>query len=219
MWPGARARILAAPTLGADLVQYRIDLDVEQGTRYAPDGRTEWFLFLRAGRLNVTINGGRLNVLEAGAFLYLPHTAHWTFLATEPATLLLLRRVYWALEHVRPPAPILSSDAAVEPRPYGDDPAVRVQPLLPDDLTFDLRADLVTIDAAAGLPDIQTPTAELAAWVLDGRGAAWLEDRWLDVQADDFLWAGPFVPQAFRAAEDASLRLLCCRSVNRDVVL
>ena len=58
-WQGAEARILASPALGAQFVQYFIQLAPGGGTKHVADGRVETFLYLLSGRAMLDLDGKR----------------------------------------------------------------------------------------------------------------------------------------------------------------
>src|SRR5688500_17449298 len=73
-WRGAEARVLAAPALGANFAEYKIDLQPGGGTSQQGDGTTETFIYVLGGELTLTVNQRRETLIEGG-YALLPAAA------------------------------------------------------------------------------------------------------------------------------------------------
>jgi (S)-ureidoglycine aminohydrolase len=60
---------------------------------------------------------------------------------------------------------------------------------------------------------------EHGLYFLQGKGIYFLGDDWMEVQADDFIWMGPYCPQSFYATGPAPARYLYYKNVNREIVI
>src|SRR5271170_1420460 len=100
-WPGAEARILAAPALGAGFAQYLIDLPAGADGQFTADQRIETFYFVLsgAGRFH-----GLAEPLSAGSFGLIPPAASAQFSTNTGQTmrLLLLRKQYESAAGIAP---------------------------------------------------------------------------------------------------------------------
>jgi (S)-ureidoglycine aminohydrolase len=47
----------------------------------------------------------------------------------------------------------------------------------------------------------------------------YLDNEWMEVEAGDFIWMGPFVPQSFYATGPVPAKYIYYKNVNRDVAL
>ena len=83
---------------------------------------------------------------------------------------------------------------------YCGDPGARLQELLPNDLAFDLAMNIFTFDTGHSLPITETHVMEHGLYMLQGKGVYFLGDSWMEVEATDFIWMGPWCPQSYYAA-------------------
>src|SRR4051794_23430305 len=72
-WPGTMVRVHAAPALGAQFVQYLLEVPQNGGTTQKADGRIETFLYALSGEFTLSA-GGKTNKLAAGGFALIPPT-------------------------------------------------------------------------------------------------------------------------------------------------
>ncbi len=82
---------------------------------------------------------------------------------------------------------------------YYEDPGALLQVLIPDDNAFDMAMNIFTFDVGHSLPITETHVMEHGLYVLQGKGTYFLDDTWMEVEATDFIWMGPFCPQSYYA--------------------
>jgi (S)-ureidoglycine aminohydrolase len=102
---------------------------------------------------------------------------------------------------------------------WAENPHSLLQTLIPDELAFDMAMNIFTFDPGFGLPIVETHVMEHGLFFLQGKGLYYLEDRWMEVEADDFIWMGPYCPQSFYATGPTPTRYLYYKNVNRDVAI
>ncbi len=217
-WPDALAYVLAAPSLGADFTEYRIDLEPGQTGRHAGDGRIEHFLFVVEGELSLRLDK-RVHSLKTDGFALLPPGCDYEVGAQAATRLLLLRKVYEPLPGMEPFQPRLGSAAHVAGEPFLGDPGAQLQVLVPDRLEFDLAMNIFTFQAGHSLPFVETHVMEHGLCFLQGKGLYYLDDTWMEVEAGDFIWMGPYCPQCFYATGPVASKYLYYKNVNRDIRL
>ena len=217
-WSGTEARILASPALGAEFVQYLLDLQPGGGTRQEADGATEIFLYVLSGEIEVTL-GERLHHLSEGGYALIPHTASYTVSAASAARVLALRKRYEKAPRIGAPAPIIGNQADVPGDIWMGIEGARLQLLIPDELEYDLAMNIFTFEPGNSLPVVETHVMEHGLYFLQGKGLYYLDDDWMEVEAGDFIWMGPYVPQSFYATGPVASRYLYYKNVNRDVAL
>ncbi len=54
--------------------------------------------------------------------------------------------------------------------------------------------NIFTFDVGHSLPVTETHVMEHGLYVLQGKGIYFLDDTWMEVEATDFIWMGPFCP-------------------------
>lgn len=220
-WPGVAARVLASPALGAAFVETLLDLEPGQSGGHAADGRTETFLFVVEGSADhvsdLVIDGGRRQPLAAGSYALVPAASSFTLTATAACRVLQLRKTYEPLAGTPMPPPLVAHERDVADTVYLGDAGALLKTLVPDEMPYDLAMNIFTFAPGHGLPVVETHVMEHGLFVLAGRGLYYLDDTWMEVEAQDFIWMGPYVPQSFVAAGPVPTRYLYYKNVNRDV--
>jgi len=217
-WPGVEARVLASPALGAAFVEYLIDPRKGQGGSACADGRVETFYFVVAGAVDLTVDGKR-QPLAAGGYALVPPTSDHSLTATADSRLIMLRKAYEPLAGVAAPGLLVGDAAKVPGTVYLGDEGARLQTLVPDELPYDMAMNIFTFEPGHSLPYVETHVMEHGLWFLQGKGLYYLDDSWMEVEQDDFIWMGPYVPQSFYATGPVPSKYLYYKNVNRDLPL
>ncbi len=215
-WPDVEARVLASPALGAGFAEYLLDPRRGQAGGARADGRIETFYYLASGAVDLTVDGER-HPLAAGGYALVPPTADHAVTATADARLLALRKPYEPLADVAPPVLLVGDAAAVPEAVYLGDEGARLQTLIPDELPYDLAINIFTFEPGHSLPVVETHVMEHGLWFLQGKGLYYLDDTWMEVEQDDFIWMGPFVPQSFYATGPMASKYIYYKNVNREI--
>jgi (S)-ureidoglycine aminohydrolase len=217
-WPGALVRVFAAPVLGANFAEYRIDLEQGYGGSHEADHEIEHFLFFLNG-------GGSLIVdetehrMRAGGFALIPPTSSYRVTADEPTALLLLRKRYEPAPGIELFEPLVGNEEHVGGEVYMGDPGALLQKLVPEELTYDLSVNIFTFQVGHSLPVTETHVMEHGLYVLGGKGLYYLDDTWMEVEATDFIWMGAFCPQSYYATGLEPTRYIYHKDVNREIEL
>jgi (S)-ureidoglycine aminohydrolase len=217
-WPGVEARVLASPALGAAFVEYLIDPKKGQGGSARADGRVETFYFVESGGVDLTVDGS-CQPLAAGGYALVPPGSDHAITATTDSRLIVLKKAYEPLAGVPAPGLLVGNAAQVPGTVYMGDSGARLQTLVPDELPYDLAMNIFTFEPGHSLPYVETHVMEHGLWFLQGKGLYYLDDTWMEVEQDDFIWMGPYVPQSFYATGPAPSKYLYYKNVNRDLPL
>jgi (S)-ureidoglycine aminohydrolase len=215
-WPDVEARVLASPALGAAFVEYLIDPRSGQGGSVQADGRIESFLFVVSGGVALTVDGKR-HALRAGGYCLVPPAADWAVTASADSRLIMLKKAYEPLAGVSPPGLLVGDIASVPGTAYMGDEGARLQTLIPDELPYDMAMNIFTFETGHSLPYVETHVMEHGLWFLEGKGLYYLDDTWMEVEQDDFIWMGPYVPQSFYATGPVPSKYLYYKNVNREI--
>jgi (S)-ureidoglycine aminohydrolase len=211
-WPEATVKVLASPALGADFVQYLIELPAGKTGSFAAEPAIENFLFVLTGTGQVSNHP-----LTAGSFALLPPGTGIKVTASDTITLLLLRKKYEAAPGIPLFAPLFGHESQIAKQPWAENPHSLLQTLIPDDFAYDLAMNIFTFDPGFGLPIVETHVMEHGLYFLQGKGLYFLNDQWMETQAHDFIWMGPYCPQSFYATGPVPARYLYYKNVNRDI--
>ena len=86
-------------------------------------------------------------------------------------------------------------------------------------MKFDLAVNIFAFDPGFGLPIVETHVMEHGLLFLQGKGLYYLDDEWMEVEANDFIWMGPFCPQSFYATGPKASRYIYYKNVNREILV
>jgi len=216
-WPGAEVKVLASPELGARFAQYLADLPAGGRGGFAAAAELETFYYVLSGTGRFSDGAAVQRTLNPGSFGLTPPGRSAQFTATEPLRLLLLRKRYESTDDIDLFRGVYGEEADVPKQIWGDSPHSMLQSLIPDDLQFDMAMNIFTFDTGFGLPIIETHVMEHGLFFLQGKGVYYLDEEWMEVEKDDFIWMGPFCPQSFCATGPVPSRYIYYKNVNRDV--
>ena len=218
-WEKTESRVLASPAIGAGFAMYTMDVAAGGGVKRPADSRVETFLYLTGGAADLSIDGGKTADLTAGGFALIPPQSAFELSARSTSNLITLRRAYEPLTPGKSFDPLIGNQSAVPALPWMNNPHARLQTLIPDELQFDLAMNIFTFDPGYGLPYVETHVMEHGLMFLEGKGIYYLDDSWMEVERDDFVWMGPFCPQSFYATGPGPAKYLYYKNVNRDVAV
>jgi len=88
--------------------------------------------------------------------------------------------------------------------------------LLPKDIEFDMNFHILSFLPGASHPFIETHVQEHGAYLTSGEGMYNLNNEWIPVKKNDFIWMGPFVHQATYAVGQDPLTYIYSKDCNRD---
>jgi (S)-ureidoglycine aminohydrolase len=216
--PEAEVRVLASPALGAKFVQMLIDVPGGKTFKPASQPEVENFYFVVSGGGKL-LEGTSTRPLEPGAFGLLPPRADFEFVAADSLRLLTLQKKYEPARGIEMFRSLHGQESKVEKKVWADNPHSLLQTLIPDEMGFDLAMNIFTFDPGFGLPIVETHVMEHGLLFLQGKGLYFLGDEWMEVEADDFIWMGPYCPQSFYATGAKPSRYIYYKNVNREILV
>ena len=161
--------------------------------------------------------------LETGGYAYIPAGLIWSLRNTnkEKSVFHWIRKRYLSVEGIERPKPFITSDDAVKPVSMPDTDGVWqtsrfVDPL---DIRHDMHVNIVTFQPGGLIPFAETHVMEHGLYVLQGKGAYYLNGDWREVEEGDYMWLRAFCPQACYAAGNKPFRYLLYKDVNRHMPL
>jgi (S)-ureidoglycine aminohydrolase len=96
---------------------------------------------------------------------------------------------------------------------------VHIKDLLPIDIGFDMNMHILAFEPGSCHPFVETHVQEHGAYVLSGEGLYLLDNEWIPVKKDDFLWMGAYVTQAAYGIGKDWFAYIYSKDCNRDVIL
>jgi (S)-ureidoglycine aminohydrolase len=205
--------------MGACFVQYLLRMTAGAAARQPADGRIETFFYVLTGEAMLEIDNREAAPLRAGGFALVPPNAGFHLRVHQPGEMLMLRKRYEPAPDIKLFEPLVGNQAEVPAPPWMDNPHARLQTLIPDQLAYDLAMNIFTFDPGFGLPYVETHVMEHGLYFLEGKGIYYLDGDWLEVEATDFLWLGPYCPQSFYAAGPTPAKYIYYKNVNREIEL
>jgi (S)-ureidoglycine aminohydrolase len=213
-WTNCTVNVIINEQMGARLCQTLITA----GNNAMLSGVTrqsQLFFYVITGACTATVNG-ESHTVTTGQFVYIPVEKEYNFDNIQPGTQLLsFHKVY---EHLPGhPVPLtLFGDAANIPAPaYLNDPALRLQVLLPDNLSFDMAVNIFTYDPGGHLPFVETHIMEHGLLYLQGQGVYMLDHQWYPIKKGDSIWMAPYCQQWFTAMGKEPAVYIYYKNVNR----
>lgn len=213
-WTGCTVNVIINEQMGAGLCQSLITCTASaelQGTTVA----SQVFFYMVEGEATATADN-ETKRLAKGQFVYVPAGHSYFFNEAAAGTqILTFHKVYEPLEGYETPAVIFGDAANVAAPEYLGDPALRLQVLLPGDLSFDMAVNIFTYDPGGHLPMVETHIMEHGLLYLQGQGVYMLDHEWYPVKKGDSIWMAPYCQQWFTAMGKEPAVYIYYKNVNR----
>lgn len=218
---GCKVSIVASPKMGASFVQYIVEGTRDGGTvsPFAREAGIESFIYIVDGEVKIKVNDEE-DVYSAGGYVYAPAGVGIHFhVVGETAKILLYKQVYIPYKDLKPYV-VKGNINDVEYRIYDDMYNVHIKDFLPtDDLAFDMNMHILSFEPGGCHPIVETHVQEHGAYILSGKGMYFMDDRWLGIKEEDFMWFGPYCPQCAYGVGTEPFAYIYSKDCNRDVIL
>ncbi len=216
-----QATVLASPDIGAGFAEYVIEFFPEGKTveEFAQKPGVEAFIYVIKGEGKVKI-GDEERELTQGGFAYSPPDKGVNLKNTGEASwkIFVHKQVYKTLEGYSART-VFGNAGEIEGEIYEDMENVFLKTFLPEDPGFDVNFHILTFEPDGSHPFVETHLQEHGLYMLSGQGLYLLDDEWVPVQKEDFIWFGPFTPQAFYCTGRENTSYVYSKNCNRDVDL
>jgi putative allantoin catabolism protein len=215
-----RISILASPKLGASFVHYLISMGEKGQNNQGFGGEgIETFVYCLEGSVRVWLGASEYD-LSTGGYAYCPPGVTMRMKNTSgPGTQLLLYKQKYEPLTGYDPKTVIGKEGDIAERIYEQMENVKIKDLLPTDLGFDMNMHILYFEPAGCHPFVETHVQEHGAYLLSGEGLYNLDNQWVPVKKGDYIWFGPFVPQAVYAVGRERLAYIYSKDCNRDAAL
>jgi (S)-ureidoglycine aminohydrolase len=213
-WNNCVVNVIINEQMGANLCQTLVTLSAT-GRMEGSTKDSQVFFYIMNGECDASVNGEKKR-LRQGQFVHVTPGSKYLFGNPEEGTrVLTFHKLYEKLDGFEMP-PVLFGDAAnvAGPAYLGDD-SLRLQVLLPDDLSYDMAVNIFTYDPGGHLPLVETHVMEHGLIYLQGQGVYMLDQQWYPVQKGDSIWMAPFCQQWFTAMGKEPAVYIYYKNVNR----
>lgn len=218
---GCICSIVASPKMGAGFVQIVMDGDRGAGTTvpYGREEGIETFLYIVEGDARLKTEGMD-EVYTAGGYLYAPPGAGIEFEILSPHAKLLLYKQKYIPYGDKKPYAVSGNIQDISYRIYDGMKEVLIKDFLPtDDLAFDMNMHILSFEPGACHPFVETHVQEHGMYILGGEGMYLLDDTWMGIKKNDFIWMGAYCPQAAYGVGREPFYYIYSKDCNRDVEL
>ncbi|WP_059104588.1 (S)-ureidoglycine aminohydrolase [Shouchella shacheensis] len=212
--------ILASPKLGASFADYIVTLYEGGKTNgFGEENDVETFVFVLEGEIEAT-DGEQTYTLTNSGYLYCPPEKTLSFKNANNGVscVFLYKQKHRPLAGKSPWTVSGHADnvAAID---FEDMETVKLKDLLPTDLAFDMNVHILLFYPGASHPFVETHVQEHGAYLLSGEGMYLLDGEWIPVKKEDYIFFGPYCPQAAYAVGREPLAYVYSKDCNRDVAL
>jgi (S)-ureidoglycine aminohydrolase len=213
-WTNCTVNVIINEAMGANLCQTLITAN-KDCRLVGSTKESQVFFYIIKGKTKAIVSG-ETKVLAAGQFVYVPIGKAYRFENIKEGTQLIsFHKVYEKLEGYDVPEIILGDAADVPGPSYLGDKALRLQVLLPDNLSFDMAVNIFTYDSGGHLPMVETHIMEHGLMYLQGQGIYMLDQQWYPVKKGDSIWMAPYCQQWFTAMGKEPAVYIYYKNVNR----
>ncbi|NLP45177.1 MAG: cupin domain-containing protein [Peptococcaceae bacterium] len=215
-----KTSILASPELGCKFAFYTIEIQPGGGTTvpFQEEG-IETFVYSMEGKGQIGVDGQIYSVEEKG-YIFAP-ASQGVELKNNTQTLwkvLLYKQRYRKIPGYEARL-VVGNLNEIPALPYDGMENVHIQDLLPTDLGFDVNFHTLSFKPGGCHPFVETHLQEHGLYLLKGEGVYLIDDQWVPVKEEDFIWFGPYVPQAFYGTGRSETTYIYTKDCNRDVQL
>lgn len=209
--------IMSTPKIGASFVDYLVTMNKDGNNQQGFGGNgVEVFVYVISGNVTAKANQESFN-LTTGGYLFCPAGVklYMENNATTSRLFLYKRRYVPLIGHQ---ARVIANH--VDKLPiinYEDMDNVFVQDLLPKELGFDMNFHILTFKPGASHGYIETHVQEHGAYLLSGEGMYLLDNEWIPVKKDDYIFMGAYSLQACYAVGKEPLSYIYSKDCHRDV--
>lgn len=214
-WDNCTVNVITNEQMGANFSQTLITLE-ENGSLKGATRKSQIFFYVVEGQCKATVDRTTKS-LKKGHFVYVPIDKDYTF--EEPAAgtkILTFHKEYEHLEGHDVPEVMFGDQADVPGPDYMEDPALRLQVLLPEENpSFDMAVNIFTYDPGGHLPFVETHIMEHGLLYLQGQGIYMLDHQWYPIQKGDSIWMKPYTQQWFTAMGKEPAVYIYYKNVNR----
>lgn len=209
--------ILSTPKLGASFVDYLVTMYQDGKNQQGFGGKDiEVFVYVISGEVTAKADD-KVFSLKTGGYVYCPAGIKlYLQNNTVLSRLFLYKRRYIPLAGYQ--ARVVSNHVEkLDSICYEDMDNVFVQDLLPKELGFDMNFHILTFKPGASHGYIETHVQEHGAYLLSGEGMYLLDNEWIPVKKDDYIFMGAYALQACYSVGKEPLSYIYSKDCHRDI--
>ncbi len=214
--------ILGSPRLGARFADYIVTLhkDGKNVKGFGAEADVQTFVYVIEGKVKASADDETFDLTQGG-FLYCPPSATMRFenAQDEDSRLFLFKQKYTPLEGTKAPWVVSGNSNDIKQEIYDGMDNVLLQDFLPVDFAFDMNMHILTFKPTGCHPFIESHFQEHGAYLLEGEGIYNLDNNWIPVKKNDYIYMGPYCLQCCYSIGRESLSYIYSKDCHRDVEL
>lgn len=82
-----------------------------------------------------------------------------------------------------------------------------------------MNMHILSLQPGSSHPFVETHVQEHGAYVLEGQGMYLLDNEWIPIKKDDFVWFGSYVTQGAYGVGRERFTYIYSKDCNRDVII
>ena len=217
----AKMTILCSPKIGAGFVQLIGTLGATAHTDY-PYGAKEHeeaFIYVLDGEVELEVDvAGEKRVLTQGGYAYSAPGKGIGFknVNGKEGRILLYKQRYIPHPKGLMPWSVFGNINEVAFRDYDGMANVHVKDFLPVEEAFDMNMHILSFAPGGCHPFVETHVQEHGAYLYEGEGLYLLNDDWVPVKAEDFIWMGAYCKQCCYGVGLTRLSYIYSKDCHRD---
>jgi len=213
-WTGCTVNVIINEQMGARFCQTLVTCKEEAVVQGSTD-LSQIFFYVVSGSIKATIGNDEKKLVKSH-FVYVPTGETYFLNDAEPGTqVLTFHKVYEPLKDFDKPSVLFGDATKISAPEYLGDPSLRLQVLLPEDLSFDMAVNVFTYDPGGHLPMVETHIMEHGLLYLQGQGIYMLDHQWYPIKSGDSIWMAPYCQQWFTAMGKEPAVYIYYKNVNR----
>lgn len=216
-WDGSSVKVLCAPCMGANFVEYLIESARNAGVSVPSRDRPEYLFYVLSGE-GVLLKEAEEYHLEKGSYGYIPPRTAWKMwgsLEKDPMRFLLVKKAYEPIES-RLPEFIVGLDQETPERKVADGRAIKDFVPWREDILYDLSWFILYFEPGTGFSLAENHLHEHGLYMLSGNSLYFLDETWYHTRPGDFIWMGPYVPQSCKWYGEERGAYILYSNRNRD---
>lgn len=216
---GCEMTILASPKLGAGFVDYIVKMNPQGKNEKGFGGNgVETFVYCIEGELTAAADEESFE-LKAGGYLYCPPEKKMYLKneSSEPCRFFLYKQRFEALDDLKTHV-VCGNVNEIPFEKYDGMDNVFIKELLPSatDMAFDMSMLILSFEPGACHPFIETHYQEHGAYVLSGQGVYNLDNTWVPVEKEDYLYMSAYSLQGAYGVGREPFAYIYSKDCNRD---
>jgi (S)-ureidoglycine aminohydrolase len=215
-WEKANVKVLTAPCIGANFVEYLVEVNEDSLVSVSHQDRPEYVFYVLNGRGHLEFDGKEYKI-EDGSYGYLPPKSTWRARCSSEKAMkfILVKKAYEPIGSKLPEF-IIGLDRNTPEKSVQAGRASKNFVPWSEEILYDLSWFILYFAPGVGMNHAENHLHEHGLYMLSGNSLYLLDDTWYQTKPGDFIWMAPFVPQSCQWYGEERGAYLLYSNRNRD---